>query len=104
MCEPRASTNWKARAFKTTASEGRSLLPVLAHWARKVLLSSDDPVRKKHGALLLLLSSIAGLLFAAERGRANEIASALEQQTRTYLAHFKALYGEEVMTIKSLLS
>ena len=85
----RAKIHLEEVKFKTTASEGRTLIPVLAHYVRQSLVKSDVPEEREHGICFLLLADFVEELEASARGLASvdhsrDLASA-------YLLSFKRL-------------
>jgi hypothetical protein len=83
--------------FKCTASEGLSLIAVLAHFVNNTLLECEDD-RARHGAAFLLLVEVVELLEVSARCAValGRISTAIS----TYLNTFKSLYGTEPLIEK----
>ena len=58
----RAKSSLKAKVLKTTASEGLSLLPVIAHFCIKGLCQHADAKVRNHGRCMVLLWRIVRLI------------------------------------------
>jgi len=94
---PRSTSSWKIHQFKCAASEGRSLLPVIAKFACSVLLLCSD-ARAQHGACFLLLVEVIELLEVS--ARVAVAPSRLKEAVVSYLNSFKGLYGIDVLVEK----
>lgn len=97
-CPKRADASWKDGTLKCTASEGLSLVPVLAHFMES--LAGRSPVQevKDHAACFLRLTKVVELILRVARCSVRP--RELDEATCTYLRTFKGIYGEDCMTIK----
>ena len=87
----RAKGSWTAAVFKCSASEGKSLVPIIGNWCHQVLLRSTNATLRQHGACTLLLVDAMELLELSDRGAVPP--SRFRLSMVTYLRTFKALYG-----------
>ena len=94
----RAKANKSHGELRCSASEGMSLLPVLAHYFRRGIAESTDATVRLHGTCVLLLYTIVLLI---ERSGRQEIAPGdLLTAVEKFLSTYKELYGDRNMTIK----
>ena len=94
----RAHSSWEDNSLKATASEGRSILPVFAHFLRQVAATSPDEALRQHVACISRLAETVEMLQAT--ARRNVDPERLRRNVEHYLSDFKRLFGPEVMTIK----
>jgi hypothetical protein len=98
LCTERARSSQKAGVFKSSASEARSITPVLRQFVNKTLMQSDDPEKLQHGSCFLLLAEIVELLECIDRRR--EACVEFKNAVHAYLKSFVVVYGEEHMVEK----
>jgi hypothetical protein len=96
--EKRAKASWDDGTFKAQASEGRSVLIVLAHFVSRIVVPSAFDTVRAHGACFMLLVEL--LILIEKVGRGTTTPDALQHATSTYLAAYRNLYADENMTIK----
>ena len=89
----RATIHLEEQRFKCTASEGRTLLPVLAHYVRQGLLKSEDANEREHATCFLELASFVDTLEAAARGHVDVEAS--RAHASAFMLSFKRLLGAD---------
>ena len=88
--------------FKCTASEGRSLLPVLAHFIRKSLLRSHIGNEAEHARCFLHLADAISELEKSGKGMAS--ADRMRVGFEEHLRMFVNLYGEKPVIKKYHMS
>ena len=89
----RAKIHLEAGVFKCHASEGRTLLPVLAHFVRKGIAKSTNATEREHGLCFLSLAKFVEELEADARG--NGDASRARAAASAYLLSYKRLAAQE---------
>ena len=99
LAPEKARSSWKAKAFKCTASEGRSLVPVLANYVENTVMKSDDAHVLQHGACFLLLVEVIEVIEVTNRRDAVAPLS-LATASQAYLNSFKHLYGVHALVQK----
>ena len=90
--ESRLKTSMAAKTLKCTASEGLSLVPVLAMFCAQ-LCAHDDAEVRAHAYGFVLLSRVVSMIVRVVRGLTDR--DALKRRTEEYGAQFIRLYGEE---------
>ena len=85
-------------SFTCSASEGRSLIPVMAHFAESVLLRADSERVRALGASLVLLGEVVHTLDRCSREDVDP--AALSRVVVAQIHAFKGLFGEDVMVPK----
>ena len=94
----RAKASWEAGTLKATASEGLSLLPVMANFLNAIAEQTQSETLKTHVSCFLHLAQIIGCIMRSSRVAVDP--AALERSICSYLSAFQALYGPDCMTIK----
>ena len=98
-CSPkRAKSSWDETAFKATASECLSLVPVFAFFMGEFLSSAGSPNAQGHAASFLQLVRVVELILRSARCSVDPLA--LQSAISDYLKGFASLYGPEWMIIK----
>ena len=65
---PSQASKWlEAKLYKASASQLRSILPVLGHYVRQGLSRSDSPVHRDHAACFLHLCNVIEEIEASQR-------------------------------------
>jgi hypothetical protein len=98
-CKKRAKSSWADGTFKCQASEGLSLMPILANFAQQVLMTSATAAVVEHAQCFLYLADVMTLLVrSAVPGSVTplELKNAIARHMLTYAR----LYGESSMVIK----
>ena len=98
FCPERAKSSMRAGVFKSTASEARSITPVLGHYVNKTLMNSKDPTTRRHASSFMLLVEVVELLECVDR--APEAREQFRTSVVAYLKSFASVYGEENMVEK----
>ena len=93
----RARSSWDACSLRVTASEGLSLLPVLAMFAHSLLDSPNGTVRM-HADVFLRLALVVELIRRSARGTVPH--GELRAAITNYVQGFHHIYGPENMIIK----
>lgn len=93
----RLRSSLEAKTLKCTASEGISLLPVLANFACS-LLTHADPTVQDHSRCFLGLALVASCVLRSQRSLMDR--RLLVARLRQYMQHFKRLYGDDLMVPK----
>ena len=95
----RAKSNWDAGTLKATASEGLSVLPIMANFFQSLL---DNPgtaqTVKDHSRCFLMLADVVRIVQRCSRYPIDP--DELQLSISTYLQTFKLLFGEEHLTPK----
>ena len=98
MCPQRAKSSWKDGSLKATASEGLSLVPVLATFFHEVERKTTNLQLSQHctcfGALVRIIETIQ------KSTRAVIDCDLLQRYISTYMSSFEALYSRDAMPIK----
>ena len=94
----RVTSSFEAQTWKATASEGLSVLGVLANFMLAFVSGGRSEEQKAHGRCFLLLVVVIELLLLSARHRVRGAQYA--HACRLFLQSFKNLYGEEWMTPK----
>ena len=97
-CPKRAEASWKDGTLKCTASEGLSLVPVLANFMASIAEATPNQEIKQHAICFLKLVKVVELILRV--ARCSVRAQELDDATCDYLLTFKGLYGEDCMVIK----
>ena len=100
-CIPkRARSCWDSVVFKCTASEGLSLIPILARYFTEFMHRDPAPsaVAKGVAANFLQLVFVVHLILRSARFKVAP--ATLQQAIGDYLRGFSQLFGQEVMVIK----
>jgi len=94
----RVTSSFDAQRWKATASEGLSLVAVLANFMMAFVAGGRPEEQKEHGRCFLLLVCVIELLLLSARHRVpgRQYGTAC----RLFLQSFKHLYGAEWMTPK----
>jgi hypothetical protein len=95
--DSRLKSSLEKGELKCTASEGMSLLPVLAHFCESLLTHANLTVRR-HAQCFLYLALVVGCIFRAPRRLM--IGAVLEARCKTYMESFLDVYGPDWMTPK----
>ena len=100
VCAPkRAQSCWKATTFKCTASEGLSLVPILARFFTEFLQTPALPANVRGiAANVLQLVGVVHLILRSARCKVTPVS--LCGAIKDYLSGFRQLHGEEPMIIK----
>ena len=98
LSEKRAKSSWQDGTLKATASEGLSLVPVLAQFLDNLRRNADNEDLKRHAACFLQLASIIDSI--QKSSRVAIAAEGLQQEVGLYLKSFQELYGCEAMIPK----
>ena len=88
---PEQSRKWlePPHVYKASASEGRSILPLLSHWVRRGLLRSSDEDLRQHALCVLSLCKCIDELEAAHRRTHN--LNVLRRELQSFFAAYKRL-------------
>ena len=94
----RAKNSWDDKHLKVTASEGLSVLPILANFVHALHENTALASVKDHASCFLKLADVIRIIQRSARHKidADELQYAIAQ----HLSAFKKLYGEDVMTPK----
>ena len=87
----RAKIHLDDQRFKCSASEGRTLLPVVAHYVRQGLLKSEDANEREHATCFLELASFVETLEASARGHVD--AEVARGKASAFMLSFKRFLG-----------
>ena len=98
FCERRTKSSWDDQTLKCTASEGLSVIPILAKFMYDLMRKSTSPEVRGHCACFMQLVQVIEMIQRTARVKVDP--SALERATGAYLSSYKLLYGEEFMVIK----
>ena len=94
----RAASHWDDTAFKTSASEGLSLVPFMLYFMQEAAAVINDASLTRHVSCFAMLCGIVQSLHGAPFYGVDT--TALQRSIGLFLAEFKQLYGEGVMTPK----
>ena len=99
FCAKRAKSNWEDGTMKATASEGMSILPVLANFAQALLdnRATAQTVRD-HARCFVMLADVVIIIQRCSRYHVDP--DELQLAICTYLQTFKGLFGEDIMVPK----
>lgn len=98
LSKKRAKTSWEAGIFKATASEGLSLLPVLAFFFERVGAATTSVDVKAHVDCFQQLCAVVNIIRSAARARVDP--ASLRAAAEGYLKAFQDLYGTDPMVPK----
>ena len=87
-----------AKSLKATASEGLSLIPVMAMFFQHLALSHHDDEVRRHAACFVMLALVVSMIIRSGRGLTNHVV--LQHRVETYLKEFVQLYGYAAATPK----
>ena len=94
----RAKSSWEHASLRVSASEGRSLLPVIGQFARKGLLQHPNPEVQDHARCLVHLLEM--YRYFEQAARCNVDVKAFQDAVVVFLTEFRLLYGEDAMIVK----
>lgn len=99
FCPKRAKSSWDDGSLKATASEGLSLLPILANFAQSLVDNGiTSAAVRDHARCFVMLADIVRLIQRCSRLQVDP--DELQLELCKYLDAFKRLYGEEWMVPK----
>lgn len=94
----RAASHWDDTTLKTSASEGLSLVPFMLYFMQEAAAVINDASLTRHVSCFAMLCGIVQSLHGAPFYGVDT--TALQRSIGLFLAEFKQLYGEGVMTPK----
>lgn len=98
LSQKRSHSSWESGVFKATASEGLSLLPILAHFLERVGVAATSAELKAHIDCFQKLCAVVTLIRSAARARVDP--ASLRAAAEEYLQAFKLMYGTDSMVPK----
>ena len=99
FCPKRAKSSWDDGNVKATASEGLSVLPVMANFCQSLVDNCcTSAVVRDHARCFVMLADIVRLIQRCSRYQVDP--DELQLELCRYLQTFKGLYGEEWMVPK----
>ena len=94
----RRSGNKKGGSFRAAASEGLSIVPILAFWLRAIVLPVVDDAAKPACEAFLAFAGVAECFYSVARGVVKP--KQLRKAVEAFLAAFVAAFGDEWFTPK----